>query len=105
MNSILPIITLTTLVCGSFAEEEAETRFFLGEKGALDCDGGVPVTDKATCDIGCKELNMTLGSELADGFLCFQGNQGVGERVKGSCHQDGNNGKKARLVCDKIVPQ
>merc|ERR1711981_710994 len=79
---------------------EAEPRFFLGEKGKLECAGGVPVKVKATCEIGCAELELTVGSDMSDGFLCFQK---LAKRGKGTgqCKQNGNNGGEARLICKK----
>ena len=80
---------------------EAEPRFFLGEKGKLECDGGVPVKDKATCEKGCAELGLALKGGLSDGFLCFRNGKRRNGKSIGQCNQNGNNGNLASLVCEK----
>ena len=70
--------------------------FFLGEKGVATCPGGYSVTDSATCELACNQLEMPIKGELSDGKLCYQNN---GRKRKG-CKQNGRNSHKARLVCE-----
>ena len=76
--------------------EKAKPGFFLGKKGETNCDGGVPVTDVATCQTGCTELTVPFGKKFIEGNLCF-----VARNGKGKCCQGGRNGRNARLVCKK----
>ena len=78
--------------------EQPELPFFLGKAGALECEGGLPVVDKAICELACNQLEMPIKGELSDGLLCFKGNSRKG---KGGCNQDGGNSKNALLVCEK----
>ena len=73
--------------------EEPEESFFLGKKGEEDCQGGAPITDKATCESACIELDIPV-KKLSDGFVCYQ-------NKKGKCFQNGKNNNKSRLVCKK----
>ena len=70
-----------------------EESFFLGKKGKEDCQGGAPITDKATCESACIELDIPV-KKLSDGFVCYQ-------NKKGKCFQNGKNNHKSRLVCKK----
>ena len=74
------------------------TDFFLGEKGAVECVGGCPITDLEACEEGCIELELPITSDLIDGELCYQGFEAGGRKNKG-CHQNGKNAKNAHLVC------
>ena len=71
--------------------EKPEESFFLGKKGEKDCQGGAPVTDKATCESACIKLDLPV-KKLSDGFVCYK-------NKKGKCFQNGKNDKKSRLVC------
>jgi len=92
MLFLFPIFVFTSLFCISFAE----VPFFLGEKGVATCPGGYSVTDSATCELACNQLEMPIKGELSDGKLCYQNN---GRKRKG-CKQNGRNSHKARLVCE-----
>ena len=75
-----------------------DAPFFLGKKGKLKCDGGVPVTDKTTCEDACTLMGIKISGELSGGNPCFKGS---GRRGKGGCKQDGKTNRKSRLICEK----
>ena len=73
----------------------ASSKYHFGTKGRKICGDDYPITDVATCDKACKELDLQMDiNNLLEGKACYKD-------IKGTCKQDGNNAKAASLICTK----
>ena len=73
----------------------ASSKYHFGTKGRKICGDGYPITDVATCDKACKELDLQMDiNNLLEGKACYKD-------IKGTCKQDGNNANTASLICTK----
>ena len=62
-------------------------------QGSTSCQNGEVILDEITCREACNELNIPI-KEINGGHVCYKHN-------KGSCRQDGGNGKQGTLICKK----
>ena len=69
---------------------EVQKSFFLGSKE--DCEGGVPITDEATCRDACNTLDLPI-EQLSGGFKCYK-------NKSGKCFQNDKSPRRSRLVCE-----
>ena len=73
----------------------ASSKYHFGTKGRKICGDDYPITDVATCDKACKELDLQMDiNNLLEGKACYKDR-------KGTCKQDGNNANAASLICTK----
>ena len=73
----------------------ASSKYHFGTKGRKICGDDYPITDVATCDKACKELDLQMDiNNLLEGKACYKD-------LKGTCKQDGNNANAASLICTK----
>ena len=73
----------------------AEDNYFLGDEGKKYCRGGKPITDVTACKKACYYLNIEMSEELKAGEVCYK--NGVNKK----CDQNGKNGGRASLICEK----
>ena len=75
--------------------DESEDEYFLGDEGKKYCRGGKTMTDVTACKKACDYLNIEISEELIAGEVCYK--NGVNKK----CDQNGKNGGRASLICEK----
>ena len=75
--------------------DESEDKYFLGDEGKKYCRGGKTITDATACKKACDYLNIEISEELTAGEVCYKNG------VNTKCDQNGRNGQRASLICEK----
>ena len=73
-------------------------NYFLGRQGRKYCRGGKTITDVATCQKACENLNIPIGvaaGDLVAGTDCFK------NVLTGKCNQHSKSGEKDYMICEK----
>ena len=80
----------------SFLLKIATRKYYLDDRAKKSCEDNNPITDVASCEKACKELNLPRrkNTNLREGKICYKDFQGY-------CKQDGSNRAEASFVCTK----